>query len=141
MTRPVGNLNVADRGDFARFVSLEVEGYSTEEITQELWGEGKDGPHYGTYTQKLSRWRKNPDYNAMWMEYMGKLGRKLMSEGIRKLRSQVRSGEPWLENKAANDVVNFAKGRVFGDDEKTITVKFEGMPELGTPNQPERLEE
>ena len=124
MTRPVGNLNVADRGDFARFVSLEVEGYSTDEIIEEMWGEVRGGPHYSTYTHKLSRWRQNPDYNKMWMEYMGKLGRKLMTEGLRKLRKQVRSGEPWLENKAANDVVNFAKGRVFGDDEKSLPSSF-----------------
>ena len=137
MTRPVGNLNAKDREAFARFVALEVQGYSTDEITQELWGEGKGDPHYGVLSQKLSRWRQNPEYNKLWMEFMGKLGRDLLSEGLRKLRKQVRSEQDWLANKAANDVVNFAKGRVFGDEEKTVTVKFEGMPDLGTPDQPE----
>ena len=127
MTRPVGNLNAKDREAFARFVALEVQGYSTDEITKELWGEGKGDPHYGVLSQKISRWRQNPEYNKLWMEFMGKLGRDLLSEGLRKLRKQV----------AANDVVNFAKGRVFGDEEKTVTVKFEGMPDLGTPDQPE----
>ena len=137
MSKPVGTVCVKNKVDFAKFVSLEVQGYSTGEIIKELWGIEKGDKSFNVYEHRLSAWRKNPNYDKMWMEFMGKLGRELLSEGLRKLRKQVRSEQDWLANKAANDVVNFAKGRVFGDEDKTVTVKIEGMPELGVPDKAE----
>lgn len=134
MTRPIGSLNIEDRVDFVRFVGLEVQGLTTKEIIKELWGQEEGTKEYASSQHRLSRWRRNPQYKEVWLEEIGQMGARLLTKGLRKLRDQLNAGEPWLENKAANDIVNFGKSRIFGDDERAVTVKIEGLPDLGTPD-------
>ena len=53
---------------------------------------------------------------------------------LKKLRSQLDSDKEWLANKAANDVIAKAGKEITGDTENTINVRFEGLPELGSPD-------
>ena len=137
MSRPVGNVNVKNKEKFQLFCRLEARGYSTEEIIEQLYGLKKDQDGWTNARSQLSRWRQNPNYDKIWFDEMGHFGRKMLSQGLRKIKQQIGSDQDWLANKAANDAVNFAKGHVFGENEKVVTVKIEGMPELGTPEQQE----
>ena len=137
MSRPTGNINMKYRSDFQLFCRLEARGYSTEEIIEQLYGLKKGDKDFMTTKNRLSEWRRNPEYDKIWFDEMGRFGRKMLSKGLRKIKQQIDSEQDWLANKAANDVVNFAKGRVFGDEDKTVTVKIEGMPELGVPDKAE----
>ena len=139
MTRPAGSVNRVDQEEFREFVKLEAHGYRTPEIIEKLWGvtEESNPSRFGTLKGKCSRWRGFEGYNKIWMEEMGRYGRGLLSAGLRRVREQIDTDEPWLANKAANDAINFAKGRIFGENDRTVTVKFEGMPELGTPDKEE----
>ena len=55
-------------------------------------------------------------------------------KAIRKLADQIDSSNEWLANKAANDVIAKAGKEITGDTENTINVRFEGLPELGSPD-------
>jgi hypothetical protein len=51
------------------------------------------------------------------------------------IRGQLRKeDQAWLQNKAANDLLNYGKSQIFGDEERAIHVKVEGMPEIGSPD-------
>ena len=43
--------------------------------------------------------------------------------------------QPWLQNKAANDLLNYGKNQIYGDEEKAINVRIEGMPDIGSPEE------
>lgn len=120
-----------------RFVRMEANGWTSREIIKELWGlEEKDDPK--TFHNKecmLSNWRKIPAYMDTWKDEISKVSVKLMNKGLGKILHQMDSSTEWLANKAANDGVNFAKDRIFRDEDRALTVHIAGMPELGSPDQ------
>ena len=61
----------------------------------------------------------------------------MMSEALRRIRTQMQKDDQWLGNKAANDLLAFGKSRIFGEEDRAVTVKVEGMPELGSPDDGE----
>ena len=133
MPRPIRPLTVEQ----TKFVRMEANGYTSPEIILELWGmKREDDPtEYHNLECKLSRWRRHPDYMAAWKEEISNVSVKMMNKGLRKIINQMDANEPWLANKAANDGVNFARSRVFAEEERALTVKIEGMPDLGTPDE------
>lgn len=137
MARTVGAIGKKYREDFQLFCRMDARGYSAKEIIKTLWDVGPEHRDYKRFRDRLSLWRKEPEYDKIWFDEMGLGGRRLLAKGLNKIRAQINSENEWLANKAANDAVNYAKGRVFGESEKTVTVKIEGMPELGTPDQQE----
>lgn len=137
MSRTVGAIGTKYKADFEKFCRLEARGFSSAEIIEMLWGVKNGDLEYCKLKSRLSMWRNNPQYEKIWFEELGFCGRKMLTKGLRKINAQMDSETEWLSNKAANDAVNYAKARVFGESEKTITVKFEGMPDLGTPDQQE----
>ena len=119
-----------------RFVRMEANGYTSPEIILALWGlkETDDPKLYHNYECKLSRWRKHPKYIETWKDEISSVSVKLMNKGLGKILRQMDANEPWLANKAANDGVNFAKSRIFADEERAITVQIEGLPDIGSPD-------
>ena len=119
-----------------RFVRMEANGYTSPEIILALWGlkETDDPKLYHNYECKLSRWRKHPKYIETWKDEISSVSVKLMNKGLGKILRQMDANEPWLANKAANDGVNFAKSRIFADEDRAITVQIEGLPDIGSPD-------
>ena len=122
-----------------KFVRMEANGYTTPEIIMELWGMKKadDPKAYHNLECKLSDWRKHPCYLETWKDEVSSVSVKLMNKGLGKILRQMDANEPWLANKAANDGINFAKSRIFGDEDRSISVQFENMPDIGSPDQDE----
>ena len=122
--------------DQDRFIRMEANGYTTPEIILAIWGlkEADDPKEYHNYECKLSRLRKHPMYLETWKDEVGKVSMKLMNKGLKKIMAQIDANEPWLANKAANDGVNFAKSRIFADEDRAITVQIEGLPDIGSPD-------
>ena len=133
MARTMNPLLTVDQD---RAVRMEANGYTTPEIILAIWGlkEADDPKEYHNYECKLSRLRKHPMYLETWKDEVGKVSIKLMNKGLKKIMAQMDANEPWLANKAANDGVNFARSRVFAEEDRAISVKIEGMPDLGTPD-------
>ena len=118
-----------------KFVRMEANGYTTPEIIMELWGKTPDDPTYHNLECKLSRWRKHPKYVETWKDEISSVSIKLMNKGLGKILRQMDASEPWLANKAANDGVNFARSRIFVDEERAINVQITGLPDIGSPNE------
>lgn len=122
-----------------RVVRMEANGYTTPEIILAVWGlkEADDPKTYHNYECKMSRLRKHPAYLDTWKDEISKVSVKLMNKGLKKIMQQMEAPEPWLANKAANDGVNFARSRVFAEEDRAVSVRIEGMPDLGTPDESE----
>ena len=122
-----------------RFVRLEANGYNYPEIILELWGLRKedDPKTYHAMESRLTRWRRHPKYEEVWKDEIRRQAFPIMSKAVRKLKQQVNSDTDWLANKAANDIVAFAGKRIFGNEDNTVNVQVTGMPDIGSPEQPE----
>lgn len=141
MPRPKPTKLDAD-GEF--FVRMTARGYSTREIIKELYHmeEADDPKAFHNYECKLSRYRRYPDFMEVFKDEIAKvISPKLLGKGVRVLSDQMDSKEPWLANKAANDIVAFTSKRLFAEEDNAVTIQFAegaGMPEIGTPDGEEK---
>lgn len=123
-----------------RYIQMKAQDCSQAEIMQEIFGLGPDADpkEENKARQQCWRWRQHPSFDDLFEQEIRNILRIAGSEAVKVLVSQMKDkDQPWLQNKAANDVMNHRKQLVYGDDEKQITVKVEGMPELGIPDQGE----
>jgi len=119
--------------------NLVFQGYDDDYIAEKtgnIWNE--DG---SVNKQKLGRIKtRNTKFmkTDQFLEYYRSIVTEYyihnFGKAVRKIHEQVDSNIPWLANKAANDVLTRFGDVIMGKDENAITVKIEGMPEIGTPN-------
>ena len=57
------------------------------------------------------------------------------AEAVQVIKGQLRSDQGWLQNKAANDLLNYGKAQIFGDEERTVHVQIDGLPDIGSPDE------
>lgn len=119
------------------FVRLDAQGAGRPEILRRVFGldpETASELELHAADSNMYRWRRKPWYDEIWKDEVRKISIAMSSEALRKIKSQIRDDNGWLANKAANDSLTFAKPLIWGEDEKALTVKIEGMPELGSPD-------
>ena len=83
---------------------------------------------------KMSRWRSLPEFEGIWKDEVKKVLYACTSEAVQVIKGQLRSDQGWLQNKAANDLLNYGKQQIYGDEERTVHVQIEGLPDIGSPD-------
>lgn len=84
---------------------------------------------------KMSRWRKLPEFESIWKDEVKNILYGCTSEAVQVIKGQLKQkDQPWLQNKAANDLLNYGKSQIYGDEERTVHVQIAGMPEIGSPD-------
>lgn len=86
---------------------------------------------------KMSRWRSLPEFEGIWKDEVRKVLYACTGEAVKVIKDQLRSDQGWLQNKAANDLLNYGKSQIYGDEEKTVHVQIEGLPDIGSPDEAE----
>ena len=124
--------------DQDRFVRMEANGFSTAEIILEMFGmkRSDDPTAYHNLECKLSDWRKHPKYEEVWKDEVRKqdfqdyvTARKV----LRRSMNQEKDG--WLAMQSAVNALNNSGKRIYQGEDNAVTVKIEGMPDIGTPDQ------
>ena len=112
------------------------QGKDDEEIVRLLWFQYKnpDKKQLSAAKQRLRRAYGNPKFEEYYKSIVTEWSRHNVGKALLKLGEQIDSDQPWLANKAANDVLTQAKKMALGEDENTVTVKIETGIELGTPD-------
>ena len=119
------------------FVRMEARCESRADILREVFGidfATADARTINNADSAMSRWRKKPWYDEIWKDEIRRISIAMSSEALKKIKSQIRDDNGWLANKAANDSLTFAKPLIWGEDDKALTVRIEGMPEIGSPD-------
>lgn len=120
------------------FVRLSAQGQSRDTIMREVFHlDLATSPENEIHNAdaKMYRWRRHPDYESTWKREVKDILYGVTSEAIQVVRGQLRrDDQPWLQNKAANDLLNYGKSQIYGDEERAVHVKIEGMPEIGSPD-------
>lgn len=123
-----------------RFVRLEANGYTNPEIIKEMYGitrEESPGP-YHAYECKFTRWRKHKKYEEVWKDEVRKQDFRDYTNARKVLRKSMNNEKDgWLAMQSAVNVMNSSGKRIYADEDSAVTVRIEGMPDLGTPDQDE----
>ena len=137
MPQPIQPINANQE----KFIRMAARGCSRKEILLEAFGVDLD-----TATEKeihsadckMSRLRKRPEYMEIWKDEIKHILVGATADAVKVLKGQIHDEkQPWLANKAANDVINHGKSMIFGEEERAVNVRVTGMPDLGSPDQPE----
>ena len=120
------------------FVRMSAQGCSRPEILKAVFGIDLDttpANEVKNADNKMSRWRKHPDFEAVWKDEVKNILYGCTAEAVKVIKGQLRNKDvPWLQNKAANDLLNYGKGQIYGDEERTVHVQIEGLPDIGSPD-------
>ena len=133
MPRPMRPLT----GQQELFIRMSAQGRTRSEIMKAVFNidmETEDHNVINAADQKMFRWRKRPEFDAIWKDEVKNILYGCTAEAIQVIKGQLRDDIPWLKNKAANDLLNYGKQQIYGDEEKAIHVKVEGMPDIGSPD-------
>ena len=119
------------------FIRLSAQGKTRPEILKAVFNldvEQDDPRIVNNADAKMSRWRKLPEFESIWKDEVKSILLGCTSEAIQVIKGQLREDLPWLRNKAANDLLNYGKSQIYGDEERAVHVKIEGMPDIGSPD-------
>ena len=121
-----------------RFVRMEANGYTTREIILDIFGvkEEEDDRAYHNLEVRLSRWRNHPKYEETWKDEVRKQDFRDYTNARKVLRrSMNQEKDNWLSMQSAVNVLNNSGKRIYAGEDSAVTVRIEGMPDLGTPDE------
>lgn len=84
--------------------------------------------------QKVKRWMREPKFQETYRAMVHEIAMPDVARALGRISDQIDNENPWLANKAANDTLGRFYNDLMGVDENTVTIKVEGMPEIGTPD-------
>ena len=118
------------------FIRLSAQGKTRPEIVKAVFDiDLAEQPEKANAVDlKMSRWRKLPEFESIWKDEVRSILYGCTAEAIQVIKGQLREDIPWLKNKAANDLLSYGKQQIYGDEERTVHVQIEGMPEIGSPD-------
>lgn len=120
-----------------QFIRMSAQGKSRREILKEVFNVDLDTAEDNVIAAKdmqMSRWRKLPEFESIWKDEVRSILYGCTAEAVQVIKSQLKSDQGWLQNKAANDLLNYGKAQIYGEEEKAVHVKIEGMPDIGSPD-------
>lgn len=81
----------------------------------------------------------SPEFNDMFNEHARAEILRAYPKALDRMSQQIDDEKnPWLANKAANDIATRYDRIQQKDDGNVVTVRFEGMPEIGVPDTDEQ---
>jgi len=120
-----------------RFVRMQANGCEFPEIIEAIFGIHKGDEGYHACESKLSRWRNHPKYEEVWKDEVRKQDFSDYTLARNVLRKSMKDSDKWLSMQSAVNALNNSGKRIFRDEENTVTVRIEGMPDLGSPEDAE----
>lgn len=116
---------------------MYLEGAKEKEIMLCVYGVGEDATdtERRKARNKLRDVIRNPKVQECYRAMLRERAMPATGAAMNKLMEQLDDKSGWLANKAANDVLNKFWPVMMGEEDHSIVVKVEGMPQLGTPDE------
>lgn len=121
-----------------RFIRMEANLCSREEKLRELFGitDWKHDPRTKSADDKMYRWRKHPMFDQIWKDELAKQDYEDYSYARRVLRQGMKQDKDgWLAMNSAINVISNGNKRIYQDDQQTVRVQIEGLPDIGSPDE------
>jgi len=136
----MGNYNVRRKGLLNSWeilaCQLTFQGRPDEYIIKQCWPDTdmNNKNEVSGKKRRLTYLRKKPEFLEYYRTILTEFQVHAFGKAMNKIVEQIDNDNQWLANKAANDVLTRASKTVIGEDENAVTVKIQGLPELGTPD-------
>ena len=124
----------------AQICRLEAEGCTVAGIMLAVFGvpeSERDTTPWNSGYKKIKAARHVPGYGEMYRDIVKDAAFPQYSYAMKKIMDQIDDPNGWLAQNAAREVLNRTSPVIFGKEDDSIVVKFEGMPTIGTPDPEE----
>jgi hypothetical protein len=121
-----------------KFIRMEANLVSREEKLRVLFGldvKTATDRELNNADVMMCRWRKHPMYDAIWKDELAKqdyedysLARQVLRKGMKQ------DQDKWLAMNSAVNVISNGNKRIYQDDNSTVHVRIEGLPDIGSPD-------
>lgn len=127
----------------AMLCQMVADGVPRDEIIGIIWGE--PATHKGSYARNKAlrqyrEWLNNPAVLACYHDIMRPALLGTVSRAYSRVDKSIDSTDNWLAYNAARDTLTKYGSLLTGEDNNTMTIKVEGMPTLGSPENIEDSE-
>lgn len=114
---------------------LLADGKSYADIILCLWGATRESDYnaYQKGYRKLKRWLADEGFQRMHATILKESVTPLVGRAVQRIGEQIDHSNPWVAQGAAREVLSRFGGALSDGDDKSITIKVEGMPVIGVP--------
>lgn len=114
-----------------------ADGHTLDDIIMVLWGVSKqsDRATYERGYRKLKKWQADEAFQKLHSAILKESVMPLVGRAVNRIGKQIDDPNPWVAQGAAREVLSRFGGGIMGEDDKSITIRVEGMPQIGTPDQ------
>ena len=119
------------------FIRMEANLCSRQEKLEKLFGitDWKNDPRTKSADDKMYRWRKHPMFDEIWKDELSRQDYEDYSTARQVLRDGMRQKDDrWLAMNSAINVISTGNKRLFQEDQNTVHVQIEGLPDIGSPD-------
>ena len=115
------------------------EGMSYKEAAIAVWKLDPKDPEYESKLkkcyQKILLWKDEDEFDRCYKEMCKQEALPRYSRAMALFDKQMGNKNPWVAQGAARELANRYGPTIMGEEQNTVTVKVEGMPEMGTPDE------
>lgn len=114
---------------------LMADGHKIKDIITAIWGCTYEGDRaaWQRGRRQLAKWQSDPAWMAHYQELVRASITPLVGRAINRIDQQIDDSNPWIAQGAAREVLSRFGARAMGEEDKSVTVRVEGMPTLGVP--------
>lgn len=113
--------------------AMEAQGKSDDEILLVCFGEAENAVAKNRQKRQLKKWRELDEYQDAYRRTVRAIAGAVYGKALAKISEQIDSDNPWVAQNAAREILSRYGDILMGKEDKSITVKIDGMPTLGTP--------
>ena len=124
--------------EMKEWMKLVVRNASRKEIFDEIFHVNIDELSHqekNKYDVRLSRWRDHPDYHNEWVAAFKESWGPIMAKAMAVVDEGLDDSTlPWRKTQHANMALAYGTKMLVGEEERTVHVQIEGMPDIGSPD-------
>ena len=123
-----------------RAAQLLADGKSYADIILVLWGVTRESDYnaYQKGYRKLKRWLADERFQRLHAAVLKESVVPLVGKAVSKIGEQIDHSNPWIAQGAAREVLSRFGAGITGEDDKSITIHVEGMPQIGVPTDDDK---
>lgn len=122
-----------------QWMRLVVRKASRKEIFDQIFHEDIEKltpQEQNKYDVRLCRWRQHPDYHKEWMIAFKEQWGDILADAVAVVQEGLQDDSlPWRRTQHANLALAYGTKILVGEEERTVHVQVESMPDIGSPDE------
>ncbi len=114
---------------------LLADGHKLKDVITAIWGctYESDRAAWQRGRRQLAKWQDDPAWKAAYQKLVRDSITPMVGRALNRIDQQIDDSNPWIAQGAAREVLSRYGAHALGEEDKSVTVRVEGMPTLGVP--------